>query len=133
MPTATKRPTTVENITVLQVGEYGVRVGEKTWFGVNEPLTPSHFAPNEGYKVSVTVSKTGKKYICEILGREEKQEAAAPATAPAAAPAESKSTDPVKAAEEALAKAKVDATAKAEAAKAESKAAAPAATGGAKL
>lgn len=82
------KPTVVENIQVLQVGKYGVRIDEKTWFGVNEPLTPNHFVPNEGYKVSVTVSKTGKKYINEILGQEEKQEeAAAPAPAAAAAPA----------------------------------------------
>lgn len=85
MPTAT-RPTVVENIQVLQVGKYGVRIDEKTWFGVNEPLTPSHFVPNEGYKVSVTVSKTGKKYINEILGQEQKQDAPA-AAAPAPAPA----------------------------------------------
>lgn len=82
MPTAMK-PTLVENIQVLQVGKYGVRVDEKTWFGVNEPLTPSNFVPNEGYKVSVIVSKTGKKYISEILGTEVAQEApkaAAPAS-----------------------------------------------------
>lgn len=80
------KPTAVENIQVLQVGKYGVRIDEKTWFGVNEPLTPSHFVPNEGYKVSVVVSKTGKKYINEILGTEVKAEAAAPAAAPTPAP-----------------------------------------------
>lgn len=80
------RAVTVENITVHQVGKFGVRVDEKTWFGVNEPLTPSHFMPNEGYKVSVTVSKTGKKYINEILGQEQKQDAPA-AEAPTPAPA----------------------------------------------
>lgn len=85
-----ERPTLVENIQVLQVGKYGVRVDEKTWFGVNEPLTPSHFVPNQGYKVSVVVSKTGKKYIGEILGTEVAQEAQAPTTAPVAAPAASK-------------------------------------------
>lgn len=92
MATASK-PTVVENIQVLQVGKYGVRIDEKTWFGVNEPLTPNHFVPNEGYKVSVTISKTGKKYINEILGQEEKQEevaAPAPAAAPAAPKAETK-------------------------------------------
>lgn len=78
------KPTVVENIQVLQVGKYGVRVDEKTWFGVNEPLTPSHFVPNEGYKVSVTVSKTGKKYINEIIGTEQKVSAPAQAAAPAA-------------------------------------------------
>lgn len=96
---AAERPVVVENIQVLQVGKYGVRVDEKTWFGVNEPLTPSHFVPNEGYKVSVVVSKTGKKYISEILGQEV---AAAPAPAPAAvatpaAPATSKAEAPVSA------------------------------------
>lgn len=80
------RAVTVENITVHQVGKFGVRVDEKTWFGVNEPLTPSHFVSNEGYKVSVTVSKTGKKYINEILGQEQKQDAPA-AEAPTPAPA----------------------------------------------
>ncbi len=111
MPTTT-RPTTVENIQVLQVGKYGVRIDEKTWFGVNEPLTPSHFIPNEGYKVSVTVSKTGKKYINEILGHEEKQDAQPTISAPT----EAKQNDPVKEAEEALTKAKTEATAKAAAA-----------------
>lgn len=93
------KPTVVENIQVLQVGKYGVRIDEKTWFGVNEPLTPSHFVPNEGYKVSVVISKTGKKYINEILGQEEKQEAVAtaPAPAPVAAPAASKVEAPVSA------------------------------------
>lgn len=88
MATSTK-PTVVENIQVLQVGKYGVRIDEKTWFGVNEPLTPSHFVPNEGYKVSVTVSKTGKKYINEILGTEvaaPSTPAASAAPAPVAAP-----------------------------------------------
>jgi hypothetical protein len=80
---AAERPVVVENIQVLQVGKYGVRIDEKTWFGVNEPLTPSHFAPNSGYKVSVVVSKTGKKYISEILGTEVAQ-ASAPVAAPKA-------------------------------------------------
>lgn len=99
----TKRVTTTENITVLQVGEYGVRVGEKLWFGVNEPLTPQHFVPNTGYKVSVTTSKTGKKYICEIIGTEDKG-AGTDATSV---------SDEVKSAEAALAKAKADAALKA--------------------
>lgn len=76
----TDRPKLIENITVLQVGKYGVRVDEKTWFGVNEPLTPQNFVPNQSYKVAVTVSKTGKKYISELVGVE------ATASAPAAAP-----------------------------------------------
>jgi hypothetical protein len=100
----TERPKTVENIKVLQVGKYGVRVDEKTWFGVNEPLTPTHFQVGEGYKVSVTASKTGKKYINEILGQEVQE------SAPAAAPAQAV-PDAVKAAEAALAKAKTDAEA----------------------
>jgi hypothetical protein len=111
----TERPTSMENIKVLQVGKFGVRVDEKTWFGVNAPLTPTHFAVGSGYKVSVTVSKTGKKYINEIVGVEEagQAQAAAPATSPATAPVES---DPVKAAEAALAKAKAEVEAKAKAA-----------------
>jgi len=105
MSTATtERPKTVENIKVLQVGKFGVRVDEKTWFGVNEPLTPTHFNVGMGYKVSVTTSKTGKKYINEIIGQEDMQEAPA-AQAPTA------TSDPVKAAEAALAKAKADAKA----------------------
>lgn len=108
----TERPKTTENITVYQVGQYGVRVDEKTWFGVNSPLTPQHFVPDTGYKVAVTVSKTGKKYIAEILGTEDKSATVAPA--PAAAPA---ATDAVKAAEEALAKAKAAAAAPAPAPK----------------
>lgn len=74
------RPTGVENITVHQVGKYGVRIGESLWYGVNEPLTPQNFIPGGGYKVSVTVSKTGKKYIQEILGVEAAQESVAPAS-----------------------------------------------------
>lgn len=101
MATATtERPKTVENIKVLQVGKFGVRVDEKTWFGVNEPLTPTHFQVGEGYKVSVTASKTGKKYINEIIGQEERGQQAPAASAPA--------SDSVKAAEVALAKAKAD-------------------------
>lgn len=87
MPATAKRPTQVENITILQVGQYGVRVDEKTWFGVNEPLTPQHFVPNQGYKVGVVVSKTGKKYISEIIGTEVAQSAPAAAAPAAAAPA----------------------------------------------
>ena len=64
----TERPKTVENLKVLQVGKFGIRVDEKTWFGVNEPLTPSHFSVGASYKVSVTTSKTGKKYVNEIIG-----------------------------------------------------------------
>jgi len=81
MTKTAKRPEIVENITVLQVGQYGVRVDEKTWFGVNEPLLPTSFEKGNGYKVSITVSKTGKKYISEILGVES---ASAPAATPAA-------------------------------------------------
>ena len=73
----------VENINVLQVGKYGVRVDEKTWYGVNEPLTPSHFAPSASYKVSISTSKTGKKYIKEVLGVGEGSSPAAPAPTPA--------------------------------------------------
>lgn len=73
---------TVESIAVLQVGKYGVRVDDKNWYGVNEPLTPSHFIPQHSYKVSISVSKTGKKYIKEVLGVAETA-ASAPAPAPA--------------------------------------------------
>lgn len=59
----------VENITVLQVSKYGVRVGDQ-WYNVNAPITPSNFLPNKTYSVSIRVSKTGKKYISEILGNE---------------------------------------------------------------
>ena len=49
---------------------------------MNEPLTPHHFNVNEGYKVAVSVSKTGKKYISEILGQEVKAETTPPAATP---------------------------------------------------
>ena len=78
---AAERPTLVENIQVLQVGKYGVRIDEKTWYGVNEPLTPSSFALG-GYKISLVVSKTGKKYINEILGAEVVASAPVVAAAP---------------------------------------------------
>jgi len=114
MPSATtKRPSVVENIKVLQIGDFGVRVDEKNWFNTNAPLTPAHFQVGVGYKVSVSVAKSGKKYINEILGVED----AAPATeAPATSTATAPVTDSVKAAEEALAKAKAEAAAKAAAA-----------------
>jgi len=113
----TERPQSVENIKVLQVGKFGVRIDEKTWMGVNEPLTPQHFAVGSGYKVSVTTSKTGKKYINSIIGVEDAQ------TAPTTAPAE---TDAVKAAEEALKKAKANAEEAAAKAKAQAEAPKPA-------
>jgi len=88
MPYATqKRPEIVENITVLKIGEFGVLVDEKTWFGVNEPLTPQSFTKGSSYKVSVTVSKTGKKYVSAILGVEDNEAPAPATTAKAAAPA----------------------------------------------
>jgi phage tail sheath protein FI len=95
----TERPKTVENIKVLQVGKFGVRVDEKTWFGVNEPLTPTHFQVGEGYKVSVTASKTGKKYINEILGQEvqDAPKASAPASQAASQPAQAQATQTTKA------------------------------------
>lgn len=102
-----ERPTVVENIHVLQVGKFGVRVDEKTWFGVNEPLTPENFVANNGYKVSVVVSKTGKKYINEIIGvaeetsSHEAPKASAPAPAPETkmktAPSGTKSANPTRA------------------------------------
>lgn len=107
----TERPSMTENITVFQVGEYGVRVGEKTWFGVNKPLTPSSFVPDTSYKVTVTVSKTGKKYINSIVGTEDKAASTEATSAPTTAV-----SDDVKAAEAALAKAKAEAVAKAAAA-----------------
>lgn len=87
------QPTSVENVNVLQVGKYGVRVDEKTWYGVNDPLTPTHFAPGQQYKVSISISKTGKKYIKEVLGV-----ADAPAAAPVAAPAPKAAVDTERAA-----------------------------------
>jgi hypothetical protein len=90
------QPTGVETITVLQVGKYGVRVDEKTWYGVNEPLTPTHFAPQQAYKVSISVSKTGKKYIKEVLGVSEAP--ASPAPVPAPAPAVTPAVDTERAA-----------------------------------
>lgn len=127
MPSATtKRPSVVENITVLQIGDFGVRVDEKNWYNTNEPLKPTAFVVNQSYKVSLSVAKSGKKYINEIVGVADAAPAAsAPAeTAKAAAPA---TDDPVKQAEAALAKAKADAEAKV---KAEAQAVAAKATAG---
>lgn len=123
MSTATtKRPSVVENITVLQIGDFGVRVDEKNWYNTNEPLKPTDFIVNQSYKVDLSVAKSGKKYVNKILGVADAAPAAeAPATQPTT------SADPVKAAEEALAKVKAEATAKAAAAQAA--ASAPATTG----
>jgi hypothetical protein len=82
----TERPSLVENIKVLQIGKFGVRVDEKTWYNVNAPLTSNHFAVGTGYKVSLSVAKSGKKYINEILGVESAEGAPA-AAVPAAIPA----------------------------------------------
>ena len=97
------KPTVVENINVLQVGKFGVRVDEKTWFGVNEPLTPEHFTKNTGYKVSVVVSKTGKKYIQEIIGVDTAAEEAPAAVAAPVAKAATESTPAPKAQSESAA------------------------------
>lgn len=102
----TDRPTKTENIKVLQVGEFGVRVAEKTWFGVNKPLLPTNFEVGKGYKVAVSTSKGGKNYISQILGVED---VATPATTTAPV------TDAVKAAQEALLKAQAEAEAAAKA------------------
>jgi hypothetical protein len=67
-----------ETITVLQVSKYGVKVGDQ-WYNINQPLAPSNFLPNKMYEVSIRVSKTGKKYISEIL----KSDAGAAVSAPA--------------------------------------------------
>lgn len=76
------KPSVVENIHVFQVGKFGVRINEKDWYNTNEPLTPTQFEEGKGYKVGLSVSKTGKKYINEILGVEETKApaAAAPTT-----------------------------------------------------
>lgn len=89
------QPSIVETITVLQVGKYGVRVDEKTWYGVNEPLTPSHFVPQQTYRVSISVSKTGKKYIKDVLAVSEGAPVVA-APAPEAAPTQAADTERAK-------------------------------------
>lgn len=62
-----------ETVTVAQVGQYGVRVGDE-WFGVNEPLDPSSFIPGKTYNVLYKRGKAspkypqGKAYISQIVG-----------------------------------------------------------------
>lgn len=108
MPTATtKRPSVTENITVLQIGDFGVRVDEKNWYNTNEPLKPTAFQLNQSYKVSLSVAKSGKKYINEIIGVADATTAVAGQTTDV--------SDAVKQAEAALAKAKADAEAKVQA------------------
>jgi primosomal protein N' len=92
-----ERPQSVESITVLQVGKFGVRVDEKTWLGVNDPVTPQQFQVGLGYRVAVVTSKTGKKYVNEIIGQEEKQEAPKASVAtPAVQPKAQTTTTPSK-------------------------------------
>lgn len=67
-----------ETITVAQISKYGVRVGD-AWYNVNAPLTPANFLPNKTYTVGIRVSKTGKKYISEIVQSDAPAVAAAPA------------------------------------------------------
>lgn len=62
-----------ETVTVAQVGQYGVRVGDE-WFGVNEPLDPASFIPGKTYQVLYKRGKSspkypqGKAYISQIVG-----------------------------------------------------------------
>lgn len=56
-----------ETIVVEQVGQFGVRAGEK-WYGVYEPLKPSDFIAGQSYDVVSAKSKTGKSYIKQLTG-----------------------------------------------------------------
>lgn len=60
-------PVSKQAITVEQVGQYGVRVGDK-WYGVNKPIEPHNFVPGQTYEVLVIYSKNGKAYIKQIVG-----------------------------------------------------------------
>ncbi len=61
-----------ETVTVAQVGQWGVRIGDQ-WCGVNEPLEPSSFVPGNTYTILSRVGKPtpknpqGKKYISQIV------------------------------------------------------------------
>lgn len=62
-----------ESITVAQVGEFGVRVGDE-WYGVNEPIESSDFVAGKTYDVLYKRGKPsdkypqGKAYISQIVG-----------------------------------------------------------------
>lgn len=62
-----------ETLSVAQVGEFGIRVGDE-WYGVNEPLEPSDFVGGKTYDVLVKRGKPsekypqGKKYIAQVVG-----------------------------------------------------------------
>jgi hypothetical protein len=62
-----------ESITVAQVGEFGIRVGDE-WYGVNDPLESSNFVAGKTYDVLYKKGKPsekypqGKKYISQIVG-----------------------------------------------------------------
>lgn len=51
-----------EVITINKVGKFGVLVGE-VWYSTNEPLKPTDFVSGQTYNVTVSISKTGKRYI----------------------------------------------------------------------
>lgn len=62
-----------ETVTVAQVGQYGVRVGDE-WYGVNDPLEPADFVGGKTYDVLIKRGKPsekypqGKKYITQVVG-----------------------------------------------------------------
>jgi hypothetical protein len=62
-----------ETITVAQVGEFGVRVGDE-WYGVNEPVETNNFIAGKTYDVLYKRGKPsvkypqGKAYISQIVG-----------------------------------------------------------------
>lgn len=58
-----------ETITVTYVAKYGPKVGEE-WYNLSPKsgLIPSNFVVGKTYQVLVYTSKTGKKYINQIVG-----------------------------------------------------------------
>jgi hypothetical protein len=77
-----------ESITVAQVGEFGVRVGDE-WYGCNEPIESSDFVAGKTYEVLYKRGKPsekypqGKAYISQIVGEGKAVTAATVTTAKA--------------------------------------------------
>lgn len=58
-----------ETVVVTYVGKFGPRVGD-TWYNIDQKsgVKPEQFEKGKTYDVLVSVSKTGKKYIQQIVG-----------------------------------------------------------------
>lgn len=81
-----------ETVTIAQVGEFGVRVGDE-WYGVNDPVETNNFIPGNTYDVLYKKGKPsekypqGKKYISQIVGEGKAVTAATVTKTPTHAPA----------------------------------------------